>query len=619
MKKTHSFIRSVSGILCALCAGIALLFLFSGCGGETEPKPEQTVGILTPETTAEELQIVTPEPTELPYIEFSFGHVDRGTEDLRLFSVTENDLKLLKELPALKSIDARACENGEILAAFSETVSYPVLWSVRLGDSFVPSDTENVVSPSSVHSTEEVHRALGYLPNAKTVDVRDNLFSNEQIKKLISEWPDLSFRYKVNIYGERIDCEASELTLNAEKIRNWAALKEEFEMFTQLKHVTVEGVISPDQAARLLSSAGDIETSYTVSFRRTEIMSDVETVDFSYLEPSDFDEIAKVLKNLPKIQKINLMTEKGTSNFKLEDADRLQNLKEGLRVNFKMEAFGVSFSLADEVVSFNDIDLKKNLDEVKALLPYLRKVERVEMMNCGIDNETMAKLRDEFPKPKVVWSVVISGYRPIPTDVIMIKLSAAGGRTLTDRQITPLKYCRELKYVDLGHNKLHKLDFVKDLPNLEVLIMYDPVTSLKGIEACKKLEYFECFSCMIKDLSPLAECTELRHLNLSNNLITDITPLYGLTNLERLWISRNKIPESQIKEFLKHVPNCVVNITAHNPTGEGWRVDHNQPDGYAPRYSLLRKQFLYDETEHRYIRFFEEYVIRQPAADEAEQ
>ena len=148
--------------------------------------------------------------------------------------------------------------------------------------------------------------------------------------------------------------------------------------------------------------------------------------------------------------------------------------------------------------------------------------------------------------------------------------------------------------------------------------MYDPVASLKGIENCKKLEYFECFSCMVKDLSPLAECTELRHLNLCNNLITDIRPLYGLTKLERLWISRNKIPESQIKAFKKRVPNCVVNTTAHNPTGEGWRVDHDQPDGYAPRYALLRKQFLYDETEHRYIRFFEQYVTREPSEDELE-
>ena len=615
MKKTQLFRRFVPGILFAFCMGIALLFVLAGCGGETE---QQIIEMTSPDITEEELQNTTPEPTEVPYVRFSFGQVDRKTEELRPTSITEGDLTLLSELTALKSIDGRACENGELLAGFSETVSYPVLWSVRLGDSLIPSDAETLVSPETVHSTEEVLRALRYLPNVKTVDIRNNSFSNEQIKSLLSEREDLLFLYKVNFHGERVDCDTKELTLNADRIRNWNTLRNEFQMFRQLEHINVEGLITLDQAARLLNSAGEIETSYTVSFRRTEIMSDVETVDFSYLTPSDFDEIVKVLTNIPKIKKINLMTEKGTSNFTLEDAERLQQQKQGLLVDFRMEAFGVEFSLADEVVSFNNIDLRKKLDEVKALLPYLRNVKRVEMMNCGIDNETMAELRDEFPKPKIVWSVILSGYRPIPTDVIMVKLSAAGNKTLNDRQIAPLKYCRELRYIDLGHNKLHKVEFAASLPNLEVLIMYDPVASLKGIENCKKLEYFECFSCMVKDLSPLAECTELRHLNLCNNLITDIRPLYGLTKLERLWISRNKIPESQIKEFKKRVPNCVVNTTAHNPTGEGWRVDHDQPDGYAPRYALLRKQFLYDETEHRYIRFFEQYVTREPSEDELE-
>ena len=398
----------------------------------------------------------------------------------------------------------------------------------------------------------------------------------------------------MNFHGERVDCDTKELTLNADRIRNWNTLRNEFQMFRQLEHINVEGLITLDQAARLLNSAGEIETSYTVSFRRTEIMSDVETVDFSYLTPSDFDEIVKVLTNIPKIKKINLMTEKGTSNFTLEDAERLQQQKQGLLVDFRMEAFGVEFSLADEVVSFNNIDFRKKLDEVKALLPYLRNVKRVEMMNCGIDNETMAELRDEFPKPKIVWSVILSGYRPIPTDVIMVKLSAAGNKTLNDRQIAPLKYCRELRYIDLGHNKLHKVEFAASLPNLEVLIMYDPVASLKGIENCKKLEYFECFSCMVKDLSPLAECTELRHLNLCNNLITDIRPLYGLTKLERLWISRNPdIPKEQIEKFKELVPNCVVNTTTVDPTDPPWRRDPRRPSGRSARYELLRRQFAY--------------------------
>ena len=127
--------------------------------------------------------------------------------------------------------------------------------------------------------------------------------------------------------------------------------------------------------------------------------------------------------------------------------------------------------------------------------------------------------------------------------------------------------------------------------------MYNPLSDIKGVESCPKLEFLECYSCNLKDLSPLAACTELKHLDACFNHITDITPLYGLTKLERLWISRNDIPKSQIEEFQELVPGCVVNTTVHNPTGDGWRED--ETGQYVPRYALLREQFRYDYTTLR--------------------
>ncbi len=607
MKKQKLTKYSVPGVLMIAVILIAAMLLLSGCG---EPEEPTVIEQSTPEPT----EAPTPEPTQVPYVEFSFGKVDRGTTELRPVSITEDDLLLLPELKELKLLDGRACDNGPLLSAFSKTVDYPVLWSIKLGDRMIPCDeTEIMVSPT-VKTPEEVIRALEDLPEIRSLDLRANTFSNEQLTELLEARPDIEFRYRVNVQSYRIDNDAEEIELPAKKIKKWNSLREELAMLKDLKHVTVTGALSPDEAARLLNSTKDTnyELSYSIAFNKSEIASDEEVVDISGLSPSAFDDIAMVLQQLPKVKKVNLMTKKGTTKWTLEDAERLMNIRDSLLVDFKMEAFGVTFSLADEVVSFNDIDLRKKLDEVKELLPHLRRVERLEMMNCKIDNETMAALRDEFPQPKIVWSVTIGGYRPIPTDAIMIKLSAAGARTLQDKHVKALKYCRELKYIDLGHNKLHNLEFVAYMPDLEVCIMYDPISSLKGIENCKKLEYFECFSCMISDLTPLASCTELKHLNLCYNKITDITPLYGLTKLERLWISRNKIPNNQIEKFKRLVPGCVVNTTTHDPTGEGWRKDKDAPDGYAPRYALLRKQFLYDETEHRYVRFFEEYILRNP-------
>ena len=158
-----------------------------------------------------------------------------------------------------------------------------------------------------------------------------------------------------------------------------------------------------------------------------------------------------------------------------------------------------------------------------------------------------------------------------------------------------------MKYLDLGHNKIKHLDgFAPYMPDLEVCIMYNPMSNIKGIEGCTKLEFFECYSCGLKDISPLAACTELKHLNVCYNNLSDITPLFGLTKLERLWISRNpNIPASQIAQFKELVPGCEVNTTTQNPTRGGWRYYDEEFTQITPRYALLREQFRYDETELR--------------------
>lgn len=588
-----------------LTAAILAALLLTGCNQTPAVEPDPT-------PTAE---AVTPEPVDTR-VQLSSGPVERDVTELTLNSVTEADLAALSELSELRMLDGRACGDAALLKAFSERVSYPVLWSVPLGDMRIDSDAEALAVPASVTTAQDVLDALALLPHVTSVDVLESGLNNEQTLLLLKAVPTLSVQYAIRVQGMRVAPDSTELTLNADGIGDWDALKEELALLSSLTRITVQGKLSSDRAQRLLDAAGEIEAVYTVAFGNTEIESTSEEADLSALAPSELNNIIGAVNVLPRLKRVNLNPESGKSKWSLDDANRLQTAREGLLVDYRTEAFGVEFSLADEVVSFNDIDLRKRVDDVRVILPYLSGVQRLEMMNCGIDNETMDALRDEFPQPKIVWSVTVGAYRPIPTDAIMVKLSAAGSKTLYDKDVKNLKYCRELKYIDVGHNKLHHMDFVQYMPDLEVFIMFNPVVNLNGIENCKKLEYFECFSAMVSDLTPLASCTELKHLNLCYNNIKDITPLYGLTKLERLWISRNKIPEEQIEQFKSLVPNCVVNTTTHNPTSEGWRTDSTMPDGYAPRYALLRMQFLYDETEHRFIRAFEEYAGSQSLESE---
>ena len=264
-------------------------------------------------------------------------------------------------------------------------------------------------------------------------------------------------------------------------------------------------------------------------------------------------------------------------------------------MHLTVTVFDRTFSLTDDVVSFSNIPLADRKEELLSVLPALRNVRLLEMEECGFSDEEMAELRAQFPSPKIAWMIHLGEYA-FRSDSKMLRLNLYNHHTmLTDENVHPLIYCNDVKYLDLGHNEIQDPYFVAYMPNLEVCILaiHQP-TDISAFANCPHLEYAELFNGHITDVSPLSNCKELKHLNISKNKISDITPLYGLTQLERLWIAMNPIPQEQVDEIRRLMPDCFVNMEAWEPTQNEWRYDKSRPSGNAERYDLLRKQFMYD-------------------------
>lgn len=582
-RKKVILLSAALGLALAVLAGL-VLFLAGGA-----PQAEA----LSP--TAEPSLAPSPTPMEEPGVAFSFGRVAPDTQELVLPSLLAEDVPLLNQLTSLRLLDGRACDTYSLLQELAATAPYEVIWSVSLGGLRIDSDSVAFEAPEGV-TAEEVAQAIRGLPALEEVDLRGSSLTNEQVAALREEFPQVSFSYYVLVQGKPGEADATQWEIAAADITDWEGLARELGYLTHLERIVVTGDISVEQAAFLLEGAAGRDVVYQVRFNGQSLSSEDTEMDAYDASLSHLGEVKAALAVLPKVRLVHLTSPEGNSKWTLEEADQLQAFREGLLVDYTVTAFGVRFSLADEVVSFSGKSLKRKLGELRELLPYLKNVQRVDMENCGIDNETMAALKAEFPAPKLVWRVRVGSYS-CRTDSVMLKFSAAGDRTLSDSDVVNLKYCTDVKYLDLGHNKLHHMPFAAYMPELEVCIMYNPMIDIVGIENCPKLEYFECFSGMLKDLTPLSGCTELKHLNICYNKITDITPLYGLTKLERLWLSRNDIPREQIEHMQELVPDCLINTTTHNPTEEGWRRDEN--GDMVPRYALLFEQFRYKETETR--------------------
>ena len=499
---------------------------------------------------------------------------------LLLFGCTA-DSSAVESPAAPVTATAVMAESSSAPAETPKPAPEPIVF--RSGGSYSGSETELAL----VIDADELP-LLDCFPSLKAVDLSGSSCFPE-IFSYREAHPDVAVKYTVPLGDQAVPNDAREASVS------YLADPDLLLYLPDLTSLTVTDPMKPLDASRLFAAGSNLELHYTVSVAGLTIGPEAETLDLTSASPDSLEDVLNALPVLPNVHKILLSPENGESEWTLDQADALQSAREGLLVDYEVRIFGTEFSLSDEVVSFNGIQLKKQQDELRALLPYLKNVNRLDMESCGISNADMAKLREEFPQPKIVWRVNIGTYS-CRTDAIMIRFSSKlPSKTLYDADVQPLKYCTEMRYLDLGHNSIKRMDFLSYMPDLEVVIIaVGFMEDISGIANHEKLEYCEFLSGRIKDLSPLASCPNLEHLNVAYNLITDITPLYGLTKLKRLWISRNSIPKSQIEEIRRLLPDTEINTTSQNPTGEGWRWASERDLLKCERYELLCKQFCYD-------------------------
>jgi len=325
---------------------------------------------------------------------------------------------------------------------------------------------------------------------------------------------------------------------------------------------------------------------------------DAERLELPDMDPANTFQLIDACSLLPKLSSIEFIREDGTCAYTIEDISELDQLRTALPdvqlcVNFDL--FGQTVSYQDTEIRYVDAVIgNEGLEQFYPVMPYLTSCEYLLLDECGIDYELLDDFRTAFPEVDIVWRIWLGPQYSVLTDVKKILASSDTEPRLEGDLPNALIYCRDLLYLDLGHNRITDISFVEHMPNLTVAILaINYWTDATPLASCTNLEYLEIFSTACKDLSPLSELENLRHLNVCNLRITDATPLYSLTNLERLWIGcTTSVPEEQLEELHKRLPNCEVNTTTVDPTSEGWRVH--------PRYELLREQMGYEDFDYQF-------------------
>ena len=235
--------------------------------------------------------------------------------------------------------------------------------------------------------------------------------------------------------------------------------------------------------------------------------------------------------------------------------------------------------------------------EYPAFIEFLRcfpDLKKVDMFATHITADKVALLEEAFPDVEFGWSLQMMRYHIIRTDAEAWSTLHGKHPNHSSEEFALLKYCRNLLALDLGHNNLTDISFLRSMPRLRVLILGENqrLRDITEIGSLRNLEYLELFTCGITDISPLVNLTRLMDLNLANNRVQDWRPLMQMPWLKRLWISgmcASSMTAAERQELQEALPDTEIMFKGQ-PTDYGWRTDP-KTKAYHPHYRVIYDMF----------------------------
>lgn len=450
--------------------------------------------------------------------------------------------------------------------------------------------TQEAVTTLTTVVTADTIQELDNYPNLETVDLSGSTCYPE-ILAYMQAHPDVAVTYTVDLGGTVVDGHAEEILLQPDTFR-YAALLDSIRYMPDIKHVTLENTnLTYGEIQAFREFCPNIQVDYNVSILGVSYTEEITELDLSALTPDAVADVLPVLDKLPNVTFIQLMGEDGTSWLDVTDVKLLMDAAPHISYGYSFELFGQTISVDAERVEYVNVKIgNEGVDKIRQALDILPNCTYFLLDTCGIDNEIMAQLRDDYPDCKIVWRVWYGKQNDL-TDEETIRHVYG----LKDSNCENLKYFVDCKYMDLGHNtELSDFSFVAYMPELEIVIASGaPLTDLTPFSNCHKLLFLELAYCnKLEDLSPLGELESLKYLNISFTAVTDLTPIMGL-ELEKLSCLGGTVEEDQREAYLAAHPDCLLTHKGKQPYGYGWRYDDNGYT-YSEIYRRIRDIFGYD-------------------------
>ena len=469
-------------------------------------------------------------------------------------------------------VDARgreiSCEDYE--EAHSRRPDIPIRWDVPLGEDRFDSFSESIAISSM--SREETDR-FGLFPNLKTVDATGcGKADLPALAEAARRFGDIVFLWSVPSSDGPIDGNTE--TLEVRQIGP-AELEELLPLLPKLGTVDLRASgFDEAQTDAFAAAHDDLEVLFSVPLWGMEIPGNTRELRLRPGVSGDIGELAAAIGRLTKLEKLDLRD----SDLAPSAIASILPLCEGIETQYVIRLFGKTY-----VAELEELDLSGtyvgDLAEVEAAADLMPALKRVVMCDCGVPDEEMDALDQRHENIRFIWTVYFSVYA-LRTDATVFCASNVPwlnflAPELNDAQIYPIRYCRDLIALDLGHMVFTDLSFLYNMPHLQYLIIvegrFHDITPIGSLE---ELEYLEIFMNRFSDISPLLNCKKLEHLNMCYCTGFDISPLAEMKQLKRLWYAG--LGPGRGAAIAEALPDTVCYFPYTDPqgsTGGGWRED----------------------------------------------
>ena len=515
------------------------------------------------------------------------GRYDCLSEAISVGNFTADEIGNFAYLPSLRSVDARAADCSEEIKELIRTYpSLDVRWSVPIGAKRYDSRSEELeIGDFSISELE----MFSYFASLRRVDATAASCYPEimALREMLGE--DVDMKWNVVIGGESFPHTTKELTLPEGVSAGEVTEKLSFLPDTRMVDTT-NAQLERSELASLRAAYPKIRFLFKVTIAGETIRSNTENINIPETAALDLEELISHGEDFSELKIINL----GSRKLPLDDVIAIREAYGGVEVICKTTVCGKDCS-----TDWKELDLSnrtiEDLGEAEKAILAMARLEKLYLCDCGIDNETLAALRDKYAgQTQVVWRVYLNGVR-CRTDednFCMSKYSNEWGYLPYERA-EPIKYCTEMVTLDLGHGNSDRIDFVSAMPHLKYLIICSaPVTSLEPLRDSTELYYLEMFFTNVRDLEPITKLQSLKHLNISHCRLDDYTQLFQMTQLERLWWVDSGLSAEEQQKLREALPDTEICFWAweSNAVGNNWRADpsyREMRDNLGMNYNVI--------------------------------